>query len=63
MAVKMKTVVFWDMKPCHLVDGLEHFLKTYCLYFSVYLKMKAVNSCKMLVIIHQLTLQTTCTCT
>jgi hypothetical protein len=63
MAVNMKTVIFCDMKPCCPVDGLEHFLKTYCLYFSVYLKMKAVNSCKMLVIIHQLTLQTTYICT
>jgi hypothetical protein len=36
MAVKMKTVVFWDMKPCRLVDGLEHFLKNLLpLFFSV----------------------------
>jgi hypothetical protein len=37
MAVKMKTVVFWDMKPCRLVDGLEHFLKKNLLplFFSV----------------------------
>lgn len=36
MAVKMKTVIFCDMKPCRLVDGFRTFLKNLLpLFFNV----------------------------